>query len=232
MTLRPYTRGSGALHAVFNTTDEKLLKQIKSPIAHIFSLTSTASFEGLVDDVLKCLLEKFDRRFAANGEIFDLGQWLQFFAFDVMGTMTFSKRYGFLDNGRDVGGTLGSIVNFMRAAAPVKYFLYCLHLVSGYHSQLTGLSDDTNPLARQDHEEKPHRRHPPANVPSNSIHFDSRFCSRCHQREAGKISKWRGQGGGQSRRKEGLSNSIYRTSREKSRNTSLVRHRQHRLQAR
>lgn len=131
MTLRPYTRGGGALHAVFNTTDEKLHKQIKSPIAPIFSLTSTTSFEGLVDDVLKCLQEKFDHRFAANGEIFDLGQWLQFFAFDVMGTMTFSKRYGFLDNGRDVGGMLGTIVDFMRAAAPVRYFPNRAHLMPG-----------------------------------------------------------------------------------------------------
>ncbi|KAI4264753.1 MAG: hypothetical protein L6R42_000163 [Xanthoria sp. 1 TBL-2021] len=82
-------------------------------------MTNTTSFEGLIDDVLKCLMEQFDQRFAARGEIFDLGQWLQFFAFDVMGTMTFSKRYGFLDTGTDVNGMLATIVDFMRAAAPM-----------------------------------------------------------------------------------------------------------------
>lgn len=127
VTLRPYTRGGGALHAVFNTTNEKLHKQIKNPIAPIFSLTNTTSFEGLVDDVLKCLLEQFDQRFAAKGEIFDLGQWLQFFAFDVMGTMTFSKRYGFLDTGTDVNGMLATILDFMRAAAPVRVLLRSSH---------------------------------------------------------------------------------------------------------
>lgn len=85
-------------------------------------MTNTTSFEGLIDDVLKCLMEQFDQRFAARGEIFDLGQWLQFFAFDVMGTMTFPKRYGFLDTGTDVNGMLATIVNFMRAAAPVGIF--------------------------------------------------------------------------------------------------------------
>ncbi|RMD44084.1 hypothetical protein DV735_g970, partial [Chaetothyriales sp. CBS 134920] len=119
VTLRPYTRRGGVLTAVFNVTDEKLHKQIKSPIAPIFSLTSAVSFEGLIDDVLECLRGKFDQRFAINSEIFDLGQWLQFFAFDVMGTMTFSKRYGFLDNGRDVGGMLAAVVTFMRSAAPM-----------------------------------------------------------------------------------------------------------------
>jgi hypothetical protein len=106
---------------VFNTTDEKLHKQIKNPIAPIFSVSSTATFEGLVDDVLTCLVTQFDQRFIENGEVFDLGQWLQFFAFDVMGTMTFSKRYGFLDTGRDVGDMLGTIVDYMRSGAPVRY---------------------------------------------------------------------------------------------------------------
>jgi hypothetical protein len=108
------------LQAVFNVTDEKVHKELKSPIAPIFSSTSATSFEPLVDDVLQCLLNQLDTRFAANGEVLNLGEWVQFFAFDVMGTMTFSKRYGFLDNGRDVGGMLSTIVDFMRSAAPVR----------------------------------------------------------------------------------------------------------------
>ena len=38
-----------------------------------------------------CLFEKFEERFAKNGEIFKLDQWLQYFAFDVMGTNDFLK---------------------------------------------------------------------------------------------------------------------------------------------
>ncbi|KAI1087236.1 putative benzoate 4-monooxygenase cytochrome P450 [Rostrohypoxylon terebratum] len=119
VTLRPYTRGGGALHAVFNTTEEDLHKQIKSPIAPMFTPANTPSFEGLVDEVLTCIHARLDENFIANEEIFNLGQWLQYFAFDVMGTMTFSKRYGFLDTGKDVGRMLGTIVDFMRDAAPM-----------------------------------------------------------------------------------------------------------------
>ena len=111
------------MHAVFNTTDEQLHKKIKSPIAPFFSMTSTTSFEILVDDVLECLVEQLDRRFSTNCQVFDLGQWLQFFAFDVMGTLTFSKRYGFLDQGKDVEGMLDTIVAFMRVGAPVSDLL-------------------------------------------------------------------------------------------------------------
>ena len=83
-------------------------------------MTSTTSFEASVDDVLECLVKQFNERFAGNCQVFDLGQWLQFSAFDVMGTLTFSKRYGFLDQGRDVDGMLDTIVAFMRVGAPVS----------------------------------------------------------------------------------------------------------------
>lgn len=87
----------------------------------MFSPSNSASFEGLVDEVLVCLEEQLETRFLANKEIFNLGEWLQFFAFDVMGTMTFSKRYGFLDTGKDEGGMIDSILHFMRDAAPVRH---------------------------------------------------------------------------------------------------------------
>lgn len=79
-----------------------------------------SAHEGLVNDVIRVVQDKFDNRFCANEEVFNLGQWLQFFAFDVMGTLTFSKRYGFLDEGRDVGGMLEAIILYMRTSAPVE----------------------------------------------------------------------------------------------------------------
>jgi hypothetical protein len=91
-------------------------------------VSSATTLEPLVDEVLECIRSRFNQRFVGTEQIFDIGQWLQFFAFDVMGTMTFSKRYGFLDEGRDVGGMLGAIVDFMRTAAPVRTFSLLLSL--------------------------------------------------------------------------------------------------------
>ncbi|GLA44092.1 hypothetical protein AnigIFM63309_002353 [Aspergillus niger] len=105
--------------AVFNTQDESMHKLIKSPIAPLFSLSNVVHFEGLVEEVLACLSEQFDKRFVATGEAFDCAEWLQYFAFDVMGTMSFSKRYGFLEQGRDVNGMLRAIFEFFMVAAPM-----------------------------------------------------------------------------------------------------------------
>ncbi|GAB1209745.1 hypothetical protein APSETT445_008526 [Aspergillus pseudonomiae] len=106
--------------AVFNTQNEQIHKQIKSPIAPLFSLSNVVMFEGLVEEVLSCLSEQFDTRFVGTGKIFDFGEWLQYFAFDVMGTMSFSRRYGFLEQGRDVNGMLDAIFLFMKTAAPMS----------------------------------------------------------------------------------------------------------------
>lgn len=96
--------------------------RLKRPIAQIFSLSSVVTFEGLVEDVLQVIHAQLDNRFKDTGEVFNLGEWLQYFAFDVMGTLSFNKRYGFLEQGEDVGNKLDAVWQFMKQAAPVSYY--------------------------------------------------------------------------------------------------------------
>jgi hypothetical protein len=119
----PYSRQGSALPLVFNTRDETLHKKLKNPIAPIFSLSNVLTFEKFVDQILELLFTQLDQRFAGCQTPFDLGDWLQFFAFEVMGTMTFSRQYGFLEKGCDDNGLLGAIWNFMKTAAPVRILM-------------------------------------------------------------------------------------------------------------
>lgn len=100
-------------------------KLIKNPIAPLFALSNVLVFEDLVEEVLSCLSRQLDKRFINSGTEFDFGEWLRYFAFDVMGTMSFSKRYGFLDEGRDVNGMLDAVSGFTKAAAPVSDTEHC-----------------------------------------------------------------------------------------------------------
>ncbi|TRX95787.1 hypothetical protein FHL15_003341 [Xylaria flabelliformis] len=118
--LRPYSRDNNGLKVVFNTQDEILHKKIKSPIAPLYSLTNTVTFEPLVDEVLACLGEQLNKKFSGTNETFNFGDYLQFFAFDVMGTLTFSKRYGFLETGKDVQGILAAIWSHWKGSAAVS----------------------------------------------------------------------------------------------------------------
>lgn len=114
-----YTR-KGNLPAIFNTQDENLHKQLKSPIASLYSLTNVVNFEKSIDEVMDILFEQLDKRFVSSRAVFDLADWLQYFAFEVMGTMTFSSRYGFLESGQDINGMLDAIWNFMLTVGPVS----------------------------------------------------------------------------------------------------------------
>jgi hypothetical protein len=127
--LMPYSKQGGALPAVFTTRDETLHKTMKSPVAPLFSLSNLLTLEPHVDKTIQVLVAQWDSRFLDSQATLDLTNWLSFFAFDVMGTLTFSKRYGFLEEGKDVGGMIDTIFNFLKAAAPVGHLYLSLPLL-------------------------------------------------------------------------------------------------------
>ena len=47
--------------------------------------------------------------FAETGKPMNFSDWLQWYAFDVIGEVSFSKQFGFLDQGKDVDNTLKGI---------------------------------------------------------------------------------------------------------------------------
>ena len=69
------------------------------------------SFEPYVDTTIFYFFNQIYKRFGQTGDICDLGTWLQMFAFDVMGELTFSKRLGFLERAGDIDGIMTSIWN-------------------------------------------------------------------------------------------------------------------------
>ncbi|KAK8099954.1 hypothetical protein PG999_010328 [Apiospora kogelbergensis] len=117
---KAYTPHGGAI-TVFNATDEDALKEIKNPVAPLYSATNAMTFEPIVDEVLSCFSQNIEKRYLQYGTIFDLAEWSKYYAFDVMGMLTFSRRYSFLDQGDDVGGMLRAIIAYMENAAPVPW---------------------------------------------------------------------------------------------------------------
>lgn len=106
--------------AVFNTQNEDLHKRLRSPIAPLYSMTNVVKLKSFVDQTLAVLLKQLDDRFLDSNDVpFDLGSWLQYFAFDSMGTLTFSRRYRFLEQGCDMNGILGEIWKFMKRVSVV-----------------------------------------------------------------------------------------------------------------
>lgn len=78
------------------------------------------SFECYVDSTMRVFFEQLDKLFVRSGDVCDLGKWLQMFAFDVIGEITFLKRLGFLENAEDVAGIMNSIWQLFRRVSPVS----------------------------------------------------------------------------------------------------------------
>lgn len=125
----PYTKNR-SLTPIFTTRDEKLHMQLKSPIAPLYSLSNVINYEKYIDEVVSVFFRELNARYVQPHRpqrTVDLGNWLQYFTFDVIGTMTFSQRYGFLDQDEDVDGMLEKIWQFFVTSAPVSCRLHLWH---------------------------------------------------------------------------------------------------------
>ena len=69
---------------------------------------------------MEYFFERLDEVFADKDQVCNFSFWLQAFAFDVIGEITFSKRIGFLEKGEDIDGIMGSIWKYFTAASPVS----------------------------------------------------------------------------------------------------------------
>ncbi|KAL9054230.1 MAG: hypothetical protein Q9162_004263 [Coniocarpon cinnabarinum] len=64
--------------------------------------------EPNADSCTAILMKQLSHLSAKGGDI-DLGAWLQYYAFDVIGEVTFAKKFGFLEEGRDLDGMIAAI---------------------------------------------------------------------------------------------------------------------------
>ncbi|KAJ8127654.1 hypothetical protein O1611_g5983 [Lasiodiplodia mahajangana] len=92
---------------------EKIHSAQRRLVARAYSMESTMRLEPQIDELIATLLKKFDD-VAFSRQTIDLGYWLQLFAFDVIGAVSFSKPYGFVSSGSD---SLGADKNFFARIA-------------------------------------------------------------------------------------------------------------------
>jgi hypothetical protein len=82
-------------------------------------MSSLVSYEPLVDGTAAIFLAQTEKLFAKPGASCNFSRWLQFFAFDVIGELTWSKRLGFVEKNEDVQGIIEFVAKFLEYAGPV-----------------------------------------------------------------------------------------------------------------
>ncbi|KAH6984446.1 cytochrome P450 [Ilyonectria sp. MPI-CAGE-AT-0026] len=94
------------MHSLFSTMDPEEHKALKRPVAQKFSMTSIRTLEYLVDPCSEMFITSMQE---LEGQVIDLGAWVQWYAFDVIGAITFSRRFGFMENRKDVNDVIHGI---------------------------------------------------------------------------------------------------------------------------
>ncbi|MCJ1477420.1 hypothetical protein MMC13_006091 [Lambiella insularis] len=93
---------------VFTTRDPIYHKQMKTSAASVYSLSSLKQMEALVDGNTSLFIKSME---AKAGRPVDLSGWLQWYAIDVIGSITFLQTFGCMETESDAKGVI-SMVDF------------------------------------------------------------------------------------------------------------------------
>jgi hypothetical protein len=111
------------LKTLFTSTDEAFHSKLRRSVSNAYAMTSLVQCEPLVDSTTAEFLKQLNQRYVNKGGesgVVDFGAWLQYYAFDVICELTYSKRMGFVDRGQDVENIISSLEWLLSYAAVVS----------------------------------------------------------------------------------------------------------------
>ncbi|KAK3353366.1 cytochrome P450 [Lasiosphaeria hispida] len=97
------------VYHMFSTTDQAEHARMKRPIVKYYSLSSVLGMEPIMDKVVGAFCKQLDNRFVSGPsgpKECDLGEWIAFYAWDHISSVTFSQSWGYMDKGHDFDNTI------------------------------------------------------------------------------------------------------------------------------
>ncbi|KAL6253147.1 Cytochrome p-450 [Rhinocladiella similis] len=100
----PFYQGR-PLDNMFTVRDFKQHRVLRSATSQVYSMTNLRNYEPHVDECTTLFIELMRKK---NQQPVDVVKYVHWFAFDVIASITFQKRLGFLDNEGDVLGMVST----------------------------------------------------------------------------------------------------------------------------
>ncbi|PYI33243.1 cytochrome protein [Aspergillus indologenus CBS 114.80] len=97
---------------LFPDRNIKRHSETRKRFSSLYSMSSLLHYEEFADQCADLFRDRLTE-FAQSGQTFDLHHWLQCYAFDVIGDITFGQRFGFLDQGEDIEGAISALQKVM-----------------------------------------------------------------------------------------------------------------------
>ncbi|OWY53849.1 hypothetical protein AA0117_g9086 [Alternaria alternata] len=96
----------------FSTRSETHHARLRRSVNHAFALSTLLDFEPLVNSCSSYWLKRTEELYVKGQDICPLSTWIQYFAFDVIGEITWSKRLGFVQENKDVADIIATVDSF------------------------------------------------------------------------------------------------------------------------
>ncbi|KAL8759746.1 MAG: hypothetical protein Q9199_000552 [Rusavskia elegans] len=97
------------LPTLFTTQDNEYHAALKRASAKAFTMTSITALEPFVSTCVDLLLTRIEQVTDGGEKALDISPWLQYYAFDVLGEVSFGRQLGFLESGTDVDKNIEGI---------------------------------------------------------------------------------------------------------------------------
>ncbi|KAK0634755.1 cytochrome P450 [Bombardia bombarda] len=80
--------------------------RLKRPIVRHFSVPAVLVTEPHMDKVILDFINHLQKQFVEPAKVCEFGEWIAYYAWDFLGIVTFSKKFGYMEKGTDFDGTL------------------------------------------------------------------------------------------------------------------------------
>ncbi|EPS26262.1 hypothetical protein PDE_01198 [Penicillium oxalicum 114-2] len=131
----------GSFYSIFSLPDYRFVNQMSelNPVRHIqkrrslaagFSLSNITKAEPYIDSVLSLLKKQFDG-LSKTGAPVEFQNWFSYYAFDVLGEVTFSKSFGFVESGTDIRNAIANTGALVYYIAVMGHYIWFHNLTLG-----------------------------------------------------------------------------------------------------
>ncbi|UPX16733.1 uncharacterized protein EKO05_0007120 [Ascochyta rabiei] len=105
----PYNTTGFSVHGdIFSCKSDKKHGQRRKIVSNIYSMSNVAKSEQYIDSCSNLLVERLEQ-FATSGKACDLGEWLHWYTFDIIGELFYGRAFGFIDEGKDQNNWIKSL---------------------------------------------------------------------------------------------------------------------------
>lgn len=117
------------LYTLFGEPDPDRHAQSRRPVGKFYTMGAALDVEPHMDNAISELCTQLDRRFESTDNACDMWQWSLYLVWDLSSHIIFSRKFGYLEHGRDFDGSIelsATINNYFQTVGQMPWLDFWL----------------------------------------------------------------------------------------------------------